>query len=154
MVSGEFEQNIDRNVELFTGGKSLVGPVNNFELTQDFRDVPTYYERYAAFFPFPPYTVQSSNFAASLESDELSKTLSLQLPDRIKNARIRSDTLLRRRLEARCATATLPSIVLFFGKQENPETEVCTLFCIPGILPQEALSAIQVRARQAIAKRN
>lgn len=154
MTSSEFEQSIARSVKLFTAGRSLVGRVNNFELAEDFRDVPTYYERFAAFFPFPPFTLESSNFAASLTSDEFSKMLSLTLPDRIKKARIRSDIPLRRSLEARCATATLPPIVLFFGKQENPETEVCTLFCIPWMLPQEALSAIQARVRQARAKLN
>lgn len=134
------------------------GLVSNFSLSEP-RDVPTYMWGFFALFPRLPLETRPAYLSFSVDPNKdlvpfRSEVLSLRLPDRIRETKLRQDREISTAAEAVMAAQDLPSIVLAVGERYNPTEDVMLLFCVVGMSPEEALKQIQRRTREAIAKNN
>lgn len=127
-------------------------------LLEGTRDHPVKLWAFFGIYPsLPPLASNFFAFATDPEKDfnqARREILSLRLPERIRRLSIDPDQTIRLRYEELCAMTGMPSILLAAGERIQTQEMVLLLFTITGITPDEALSTIQVRIRQAYAKSN
>lgn len=130
--------------------------VNNFVLAGPV-DVPTIFHTLVGTFPDLSGSDSSIVVAGTRGSnviDVYSQVLSLEVPKRIENLRIKDNEEARRVLEVVCARGSLPSILIGIGETRDTEEKVVVLCSVMGISPQKALLDIQDRVKSRMAKFN